>query len=89
MRYNQHPGSQSPLTQVLVSNVERGYRDGLQQKSERNTEDLCLLCGDTRVHLRGSRDPGNTAESTTVYSFSYGFTIIVLEYNVSIPASCS
>lgn len=27
-----------------------------------------MLCGETRVQLRGSRDPGNTAERTTVYS---------------------
>lgn len=50
-----------------MNNVERGYRNGLQRKRERNTKDLCWLHGQMRFQLRGSRDPGYTAERTTVY----------------------
>lgn len=85
IRYNLHPEYQSPLTQVWVSNVERGYRSGLQRKCERNTKDLCLLHAEMRFQLKGYR--GHSRESYNVSSSGSG--TIVLEYNVTIPASCS
>lgn len=67
MRYNLG-GGQKSTDPSQVKNVERGHKNWIRLKLERNPEDLCLLRGEMKFQLRGERDPNDIAKRMTEHS---------------------